>query len=262
MTESAKCLLFEDNLLALDRKNADRYLQVAQRFLQANPGRKEPFEAWHVNRLPACLLMRMDLDTRFRGVDHKSFPRDPPATPSHKYHNRSVPHLDNVINENPGHLAELSDITIHHLPEEKYTPLHEAPKDLSIDALQHRQRMETSLLNHHLQTFSTGSLPPNMIDTLALGVPDRMSGKLGVAHNQRSVETDHVLSELEAFSQVLESRSCYAGHVKTGKGMRVDVMLDLDEISYSIFSRHRIYLMHHAFPHNQLAGGDIIAIFL
>ena len=50
MTESAKCLLFEDNLLPCWRKSAGRYLQVAQRFLGSNSGEIEPFEGWHVNR--------------------------------------------------------------------------------------------------------------------------------------------------------------------------------------------------------------------
>lgn len=49
MTESAKCLQFEDYLLARSRKSAGRYLRVAQRFLEANPGEENPFEASHVN---------------------------------------------------------------------------------------------------------------------------------------------------------------------------------------------------------------------
>jgi len=46
---------FEDYLLARGRKSAGRYLQVAQRFLEANPGELEPFEARHVNRFLAGL---------------------------------------------------------------------------------------------------------------------------------------------------------------------------------------------------------------
>ena len=46
---------FEDYLLARGRKSAGRYLQVAQRFLEANPGEEEPFEARHVNRFLASL---------------------------------------------------------------------------------------------------------------------------------------------------------------------------------------------------------------
>jgi len=46
---------FEDYLLARGRKSAVRYLQVAQRFLEANPGEEEPFEAHNVNRFLASL---------------------------------------------------------------------------------------------------------------------------------------------------------------------------------------------------------------
>jgi len=46
---------FEDYLLARGRKSAGRYLQVAQRFLEANPGEEDPFEAQHVNRFLAGL---------------------------------------------------------------------------------------------------------------------------------------------------------------------------------------------------------------
>jgi len=46
---------FEDYLLARGRKSSSRYLQVAQRFLEANPGEEEPFEARHVNRFLASL---------------------------------------------------------------------------------------------------------------------------------------------------------------------------------------------------------------
>ena len=45
---------FEDYLLARGRKSAGRYLQVAQRFLEANP-EEEPFEAHNVNRFLAGL---------------------------------------------------------------------------------------------------------------------------------------------------------------------------------------------------------------
>ena len=54
-TESAKCLLFEDYILARGKKCAGRYLQVAQRFLEVKPGEEEPFEARHVNRFLASL---------------------------------------------------------------------------------------------------------------------------------------------------------------------------------------------------------------
>ena len=46
---------FEDYLLARGRKSSGRYLQVAQRFLEANPGEEAPFEAHHVNRFLANL---------------------------------------------------------------------------------------------------------------------------------------------------------------------------------------------------------------
>ena len=46
---------FEDYLLARGRKSAGRYLQVAQRFLKANPGEEEPFKAHNVNRFLASL---------------------------------------------------------------------------------------------------------------------------------------------------------------------------------------------------------------
>jgi len=46
---------FEDYLLARGRKSSRRYLQVAQRFLEANPGEEKPFEAHHVNRFLASL---------------------------------------------------------------------------------------------------------------------------------------------------------------------------------------------------------------
>jgi len=46
---------FEDYLLARGRKSASRYLQVAQRFLEANPGEEGPFEAHNVNRFLASL---------------------------------------------------------------------------------------------------------------------------------------------------------------------------------------------------------------
>jgi len=45
---------FEDYLLARGRKSAGRYLQVAQRFLEANP-EETPFEAHNVNRFLAGL---------------------------------------------------------------------------------------------------------------------------------------------------------------------------------------------------------------
>jgi len=46
---------FEDYLLARGRKSAARYLQVAQRFLEANREEEEPFEAHNVNRFLAGL---------------------------------------------------------------------------------------------------------------------------------------------------------------------------------------------------------------
>ncbi len=53
--ESNHLKRFEDYLLARGRKSAGRYLQVVQRFLEANPGELEPFEAQHVNRFLANL---------------------------------------------------------------------------------------------------------------------------------------------------------------------------------------------------------------
>ena len=50
---------FEDSLLARGRKSAGRYLQVAQRFIEANPGELDPFEAHHVNRFLAGLSARV-----------------------------------------------------------------------------------------------------------------------------------------------------------------------------------------------------------
>ena len=53
--ESSHLKRFEDYLLARGRKSSGRYLQVAQRFIEANPGDEDPFEAQHVNRFLAGL---------------------------------------------------------------------------------------------------------------------------------------------------------------------------------------------------------------
>jgi len=59
ITEDNKHLSrFEDYLLARGRKSTPRYLLVAQRFLEANPGEEEPFEAHHVNSYLALLRRR------------------------------------------------------------------------------------------------------------------------------------------------------------------------------------------------------------
>ena len=53
--ESNHLKRLEDYLDARKRKSSGRYLQVAQRFLEANPGEAAPFEAHHVNRFLANL---------------------------------------------------------------------------------------------------------------------------------------------------------------------------------------------------------------